>query len=100
MDERRRNPKHMQREAQKAVQNTGFGKKAQQALKFQQKQGKLELRVRSKEPRRTDERGQFEIRPTKCREKRGGHLTAPRVFCVILYFIPAAHLLICRIRPW
>ena len=42
MDEKRINPKRMQREINKQLQNTGIGTKAQQALKVQQEQGKLE----------------------------------------------------------
>lgn len=73
IDERRRNPKRMQREAQKAIQNTGIGTKAQQALKLQQEQGKLARKVRSKEQRETEAERQFQLRQEKRKEKHRGH---------------------------
>ena len=71
-DERQINPKHRQREAQKAVQTTGIGTKAQQALKLQQKQGKLERKTRSKEQRESEEARQFELKQQKRKEKHRG----------------------------
>ncbi|MEA4947810.1 MAG: YjdF family protein [Oscillospiraceae bacterium] len=68
-DERQINPKRRQREAQKAVQTTGIGTKAQQALKLQQEQGKLERKTRSKEQRESEEARQFELK----QQKRRGH---------------------------
>lgn len=50
-DERWQNPKRRQREAQKAVQSVGVGTKAQQALKLQQEQGKLEHKAQSRTQR-------------------------------------------------
>lgn len=44
----KKNPKRMQREAKKQMQETGIGTKSQQALKLQQEQNKLERKVRSK----------------------------------------------------
>ena len=73
IDERRRNPKRMQREAQKAIQNTGIGTKAQQALKLQQEQGKLARKVRSKEQREAEAERQFQLRQEKRKEKHRGH---------------------------
>ena len=43
------NPKRVQREARKQVQNTGIGTKSQQALKLQQKQLKTERKIMSRE---------------------------------------------------
>ena len=43
----KRNPKRMQREAKKQMQETGIGTKSQQALKLQQEQNKQEGCVRS-----------------------------------------------------
>ena len=71
--ERRINPKRMQREAQKAVQSTGIGTKAQQALKLQQEQGKLSRSVRSKEQREAEAERQYELRQEKRKEKHRGH---------------------------
>ena len=45
----KRNPKRMQREAKKQMQETGIGTKSQQALKLQQEQNKQERKVRSRE---------------------------------------------------
>ena len=45
----KRNPKRMQREARRQMQETGIGTKSQQALKLQQEQNKQERKIRSKE---------------------------------------------------
>ena len=45
----KRNPKRMQREAKKQMQEIGIGTKSQQALKLQQEQNKQERKVRSQE---------------------------------------------------
>lgn len=73
IDERRKNPKRMQREAQKETQNTGIGTKAQQALKLQQEQGKLAWKERSKLQREAEEQRQFDLRQEKRKEKHRGH---------------------------
>ena len=44
-----RNPKRVQREVRKQVQNTGIGTKSQQALKLQQEQLKTEHKMVSRE---------------------------------------------------
>ena len=72
-DDHPKNPKRMQRAAQKAVQNTGAGTKAQQALKLQQEQGKRERKIRSKEQREAEAARQFELRQEKRKEKHRGH---------------------------
>jgi len=72
-EERRIRPKRRQREAQKAVQASGIGTKAQQALKLQQEQGKLEHKVRSREQREAEEARQFQLKQQKRREKHRGH---------------------------
>ncbi len=43
------NPKRVQREVRKQVQNTGIGTKSQQALKLQQEQLKTERKIVSRE---------------------------------------------------
>ena len=55
----RRNPKRMQREAKKQMQETGIGTKSQQAFKLQQEQNKQERKVRSRNKREADERRMF-----------------------------------------
>lgn len=72
-EERRISPKRRQREAQKAVQASGIGTKAQQALKLQQEQGKLEHKVRSREQREAEDARQFQLKQQKRREKHRGH---------------------------
>ncbi len=62
MDEKRMNPKRMQRAINKQLQETGIGTKAQQVLKLQQEQGKLERKSRSREQREIEEKFQFELR--------------------------------------
>lgn len=49
-----RNPKRVQREVRKQVQNTGIGTKSQQALKLQQEQLKTERKAVSREQRETE----------------------------------------------
>lgn len=73
IEERRRNPKRLQREARRAVQSTGVGTKAQQALKLQQEQGKLSRFERSREQREAEAQRQFQLRTEKRKEKHRGH---------------------------
>ena len=69
----KRNPKRMQREAKKQMQETGIGTKSQQALKLQQEQNKQERKVRSREKKDADELRMFELKQQKKREKHRGH---------------------------
>ena len=69
----KRNPKRMQREAKKQMQETGIGTKSQQALKLQQEQNKQERKVRSREKKEADELRMFELKQQKKREKHKGH---------------------------
>jgi hypothetical protein len=50
--EKRVNPKRMQRTIKKQLNGTGVGTRAQQALKLQQEQGKLERKFASKKRKR------------------------------------------------
>lgn len=72
-DDKRINPKRMQREINKQLQNTGVGTKAQQALKLQHEQGKLERKVYSREQRNAEKQRQFALRQEKRKEKHRGH---------------------------
>ena len=67
-----RNPKRMQREVQKQVQNTGIGTKSQQALKLQQEQLKTERKIVSREQREAEKKRQFELKQQKRKEKHKG----------------------------
>ena len=69
----KRNPKRMQREAKKQMQETGIGTKSQQTLKLQQEQNKQERKVRSREKKEADELRMFELKQQKKREKHKGH---------------------------
>ena len=67
-----RNPKRVQREVRKQVQNTGIGTKSQQALKLQQEQLKTERKIVSREQREADKQRQFELKQHKRKEKHRG----------------------------
>jgi len=75
----KRNPKRMQREAKKQMQETGIGTKSQQALKLQQEQNKQERKVRSREKKEADELRMFELKQQK-KEKSIGDIS-PLGFC-------------------
>ena len=67
-----RNPKRVQREVQKQVQNIGIGTKSQQALKLQQEQLKTERKIVSREQREIEKHRQFELKQQKRKEKHRG----------------------------
>lgn len=67
-----RNPKRVQREVRKQVQNTGVGTKSQQALKLQQEQLKIERKAVIREQREVDKQRQFELKQQKRKEKHRG----------------------------
>ena len=69
----KRNPKRMQREAKKQMQEIGIGTKSQQALKLQQEQNKQERKVRSQEKKEAEKLRIFELKQQKKREKHKGH---------------------------
>ena len=69
----KRNPKRMQREARRQMQETGIGTKSQQALKLQQEQYKQEHKIRSKEKKEAEKLRMFELKQQKKREKHKGH---------------------------
>lgn len=71
--EKRTNPKRMQRNINKQIADAGIGTKAQQALKLQQEQGKLEQKEHSREQREAEKERQFELRQEKRKEKHRGH---------------------------
>lgn len=66
------NPKRVQREVHKQVQNTGIGTKSQQALKLQQEQMKTERKSVSREQREAEKQRQFELKQQKRKEKHRG----------------------------
>ncbi|WP_304507981.1 YjdF family protein [Anaerotignum sp.] len=70
---KRINPKRMQRQIKKQLQNNGMGTKAQQALKLQHEQGKSERKKRSQEEKEAEKERQFELRQEKRKAKHKGH---------------------------
>ena len=71
--EAKRNPKRMQRDAKKQIQENGIGTKSQQALKLQQEQNKQERKCRSREQKEAEAIRMFELKQQKKREKHKGH---------------------------
>ena len=67
-----RNPKRVQREVRKQVQNTGIGTKSQQALKLKQEQLKIERKIVSREQWEAEKQRQFELKQQKRKEKHRG----------------------------
>ena len=67
-----RNPKRVQREVRKQIQNTGIGTKSQQVLKLQQEQMKTERKIVSREQREAEKQRQFELKQQKRKEKHRG----------------------------
>jgi hypothetical protein len=66
------NPKRVQREVRKQIQNTGIGTKSQQVLKLQQEQLKTERKTVSREQREAERQRQFELKQQKRKEKHRG----------------------------
>lgn len=66
------NPKRVQREIRKQVQNTGIGTKLQQVLKLQQKQLKIERKIVIREKQEAEKQRQFELKQQKREEKHRG----------------------------
>ena len=67
-----RNPKRVQREVRKQMQNTGVGTKSQQALKLQQEQLKTERKIVNRERREAEKQRLFELKQKKRKEKHRG----------------------------
>jgi hypothetical protein len=72
LEERRINPKRMQREISHQLQHPGVGTKAQQALKALQEANKSERKQNSKIAREAKKERQFELRQQKKKEKHKG----------------------------
>ena len=68
-----RNPKQIQREVRKQVQNTGISTKSQQALKLQQEKLKIERKAVSRRKTGSAEKQKrFEMKQQKKKEKHRG----------------------------
>lgn len=70
---KRINPKRMQRAIKKQLQDTGIGTKAQQALKFQREQSKLEQKTRTKKHLEMEKVRRFELQQEKRKARHRGH---------------------------
>ena len=70
--ERKINPKRMQRQINDQLQVRGIGTKAQQALKLQHEQSKVERKVKSREQREAEKERQFTLRQEKRKAKHRG----------------------------
>ena len=71
--ETKRNPKRIQRDAKKQMQENGIGTKSQQALKLQQEQNKQERKVKSREQKLAEAARIFELKQQKKKAKHKGH---------------------------
>lgn len=71
--DRRMNPKQMQRAVKRQLQGAGIGTKAQQALKLQQEQVKLERKTLNSGQKEAEKERQFELRQEKRKAKHRGH---------------------------
>lgn len=71
-EERKIKLKRMQREINVRLQNKGIGTKAQQALKFQREQNKLERKSKSRERREAEQERKFALRQEKKKARRKG----------------------------
>ena len=71
-EERRINPKRMQREISDRLQSGGIGTKAQQALKLQHEQSKIERKTQSKEQREAEKDRQYVLRMERKKAKHRG----------------------------
>ena len=69
----KRNPKRMQREAKKQMQETGIGTKSQQALQLQQEQNKQMRKRRSCARKQADAKRLYALKQQQKREKHKGH---------------------------
>lgn len=66
------NPKRMQREVSNQLENKGIGTKAQQALKLQHEQNKIERKAKSREQKDAEKKFQFALRKEKKKAKHKG----------------------------
>ena len=70
--ERKLNPKRMQREISSQLENKGIGTKAQQALKLQHEQSKIDRKTHSREQKEAEKERQYALRQEKKKAKHRG----------------------------
>lgn len=71
-EEHKISPKRMQREINSQLENKGIGTKAQQALKLQHEQTKIERKTQSREQREAEKERQYALRQEKKKLKQRG----------------------------
>ena len=71
--EQKRNPKRVQREISKQMQNSGISTKAQTALKIQQEQNKQIKKIRNRDEKRKELERKFKLKQQKRKTKHKGH---------------------------
>lgn len=67
------NPKRLQRDVQKQIENVGMGTKSQQALKLQQEEGKQKRKQQSREQKEAELQRMFDLKQQKRKQKHKGH---------------------------
>jgi len=72
-NEKRVNPKRVQREIQKQLQDTGVSTKAQTAISLQREQQKLTHKALSREECELEKQRRFEMQQEKRKAKHSGH---------------------------
>lgn len=72
VEELKVNPKRMQREINSQLKNKGIGTKAQQALKLQHEQTKIERKTQNREQREAEKERQYALRQEKKKLKHRG----------------------------
>ena len=71
--EMKKNPKRIQRDIKKQLQDIGIGTKSQQALKLQQEQFKTVRKHRNREQKEAAAERMFELKQQKKKNKHRGH---------------------------
>lgn len=66
------NPKRVQRDVKKQLNNKGVGTKSQQALKLQQEQNKTIRRIKTKKQKELEKEKMYSLKQQKKREKHKG----------------------------
>ncbi len=72
VEERKINPKRMQREISSQLKHKGIGTKAQQALKLQHEQNKIQRKRKKRELKEAEKEFKFAIRQKKKKDKHRG----------------------------
>lgn len=72
IEERKINPKRMKREINRQLDNKGIGTKAQQALKLQHEQSRIERKTKRREEKEAEKERKFALRKEKKKAKHKG----------------------------